>query len=783
MGIDPYLFEDSGAQEAQKLDFARYWKALKKRWWVVVITSIAVTVPWVIYVKQEKPIYEATATIRFTNYAGNSEALMSARYQKINSRSFNERVVSELGLVLAIEQQKDRETPIFRKQIFSKFTSGSNPVPGRYVLRFPGNGSFLLNRLIDENRREVTLRKGEITDATLDTVSVNGFTFQLASDSRNFPPELFFTIKGFRSTVKSLQGRIKVNMADDGTMMQVSLSDNDPYVVTQTVNSLARIVVQESQSTAKGTKAEQLKILDAQLRQAKAELDASNAKLAAARQRLTSGTDLTFQEKLSRRSKLDRELSDLKDYRDALKDLLARLNTLPAQDGETENSQVLEERRLIFRAIANNKAFDTNTSMTLNRQRLDDLEKEWSEVVRLTSTSNSRARELQRKISQLHNQIEETARARMITIDREISQKGMELAQLNASFDRLPIERTELTNLERENEQKAELYKALLGQFQKLEIEGAVETETIDILDPAIEPEMPVNSNKKAKAASGGVAGVVLGIFIVFLWEFMDRTIKTVDDIKTYLKLNVLGSIPQLEFDNVYDFQDQEKAKMIDQQLVTYDFAPTPVGEAYRSLRTSIVYNKKTGRIQTLVLTSTAPGDGKSFTAANLGITLAQQKSKTLLVDTDLRRGVQHNTFGVPKEPGFSNYLCGQVIMADITNETHIPNLWMISCGSLVPNPSELLGSIQMRRFLDEVRRKFDMIIFDTPPLNAATDAVVLGTQVDGVAIVVRAGKTHRDVARQKLELFHNLEAKIIGVILNGTPVDLAHEGYSYYHY
>lgn len=88
-----------------------------------------------------------------------------------------------------------------------------------------------------------------------------------------------------------------------------------------------------------------------------------------------------------------------------------------------------------------------------------------------------------------------------------------------------------------------------------------------------------------------------------------------------------------------------------------------------------------------------------------------------------------------------------------------------------------------MRRFLDEMRRKFDVIIFDTPPLNAATDAVVLGTQVDGVAIVVRAGKTHREVARQKLELFQNLEAKIIGVILNGTSVDLAHEGYSYYHY
>jgi len=101
----------------------------------------------------------------------------------------------------------------------------------------------------------------------------------------------------------------------------------------------------------------------------------------------------------------------------------------------------------------------------------------------------------------------------------------------------------------------------------------------------------------------------------------------------------------------------------------------------------------------------------------------------------------------------------------------------------LIPNPSELLGSHQMKRFLDEIRRRFDIIIFDTPPLNAATDAVVVGTQVDGTVIVVRAGKTHRDVAKQKLELYNQVPAKLIGVVLNGTTPDLAHEGYSYYHY
>jgi capsular exopolysaccharide synthesis family protein len=783
MGVDPYLLEDNGAPDAApKVDISRYWKALKKHWWLVVIITMAVTVPWVYYVKQEAPIYEATAKISFTNYTGASESIVSARFQQLNSRSFYERVVSELGLVMEIEQQEDQETPLFRKQLFAKFTSTSVPVSGRYGLRFPGNGTFSLHRVMEESEQEIELRRGNIAVATADTIAVNGFSLQLVSDHRNFPPEVFFSIGNFRSKVKSLQDRINLNMARDGSMVEVTLQDADPYVVTQTVNSLANFVVQESQGIGEGTTEEQLKILKAQAEKAKADLDASNEKLKYAKQRATSGSDLVFRDKLARRDGLEREVNELRNSRNSLRDLLGKMAALPAPaNGST--AEALSERRRIFNAIARNPAFTTDMTMSLDREHLDDLEKQWSTVVNQTSASHPEALKLQHEIETLHGQMAENARSRMGTLDSEIQLKQSELTRLNAMFSQLPSEGIELSSLQRENDLAAANYQTVLADLRKLQLERTTKTEFIEILDPAIEPEFPINSNKKTKAAAGGAFGFILGLMFVIIWEMMDRTIKSVEDIKGHLRLNVLGAIPQVAFDNVNEFQDHEKAKMMDQQLVTHDFAPTPIGEAYRSLRTSIIYNKKTGRLQTLVLTSTAPGDGKSFTAANLGIALAQQKSKTLLVDTDLRRGVQHNTFGVPKEPGFSNYLCGQVIGPDIINETHIPNLAMISCGSLVPNPSELLGSLQMRRFLDEMRRKFDVIIFDTPPLNAATDAVVIGTQVDGVAIVVRAGKTHREIARQKLELFQNLEAKIIGVILNGTSVDLAHEGYSYYHY
>jgi len=279
-------------------------------------------------------------------------------------------------------------------------------------------------------------------------------------------------------------------------------------------------------------------------------------------------------------------------------------------------------------------------------------------------------------------------------------------------------------------------------------------------------------------AMLGAFFALVMGLSVAFVLEFLDKSIKTPDDVKKYLKLPLLGTIPKVHFDHKYELQDFEKIRQIDSQLVTHDYSPTSIGEAYRALRTNIMFSKTIGRI-----TSPAPGDGKSFTASNLAIALAQHKTNTLLVDADLRRGVLHNTFACPKEPGLSNYLTGFSTLDEIINETYVPNLSLVSCGSMVPNPSELLGSFKMRQFIEETKRKFDVVIFDTPPLNAATDAVVLGTQTDAVAIVVLCEATNKDVAKRRLELFESVPARVIGVILNGTKAEMAHPGYSYYHY
>ena len=777
MELDGFAFEENGHEEGQKIDFGRYLKALKRRWWLVLIIAVVVAIPWAIYVKQEKPVYEATTSIRFRQQTENPKAMMQDIYEQLTSRTFAEQVVRDLGLVVSIEQSS--EGFLARNDLFSEFTSTKNPVPGEYFLRFSEDNKFHFGAIdsVDEET-EITIRSDEVYRAVFDTISVRGFSFKLA-DPMKLPKAATFRIFTFRDAVKSLQERINVDLNRNWTLMNLKLQDNDPYVVTETVNSLARKFIEESQSIEEEVESTKLKMLREQVRRAKEDWDGIERRLVEAKKNIGIGGSEIYQTTIAQRDKTKQELNILTTQRDALKELIGRLKQAPSNEESNSGSA----KRYIYSAIAQSKIFDNTSSMSVIRQRLDDLESKWEKEITIKTDQHPDVVALKNKIQELYSQISETADVKLNSLNNEIAKTERETTRLSAQIQQLPQKQSTLTELEREAERKSTYHQKLLSELQQAQIANDVAKSSIEILDPAIEPELPINRNKKVKAVAGGIVGLMLGIGLIVLLEVLDRTIKSVDDVKASMKLNILGTIPQIVYDEHFEHQDQEKAKMIDQQLVTHDYSPTPIGEAYRSLRTNILFSKSVGRVQSFVITSTAPGDGKSFTAANLSITMAQQKSNTLLIDTDLRRGVLHNTFGVSKEPGFSNYLTGAIHASEIINETHIPNLSLISCGSLIPNPSEMLGSVQLRRFLDEMRRRFDLIIFDTPPLNAATDAVVLGTQVDGTVVVVRAGKTKKDIARQKMELFQNVQAKLLGVVLNGTSVDLAHEGYSYYHY
>ena len=767
--------EEAQQEEGEGLDIGRYIQAVKKRWWLILSIFIVITVPWLLYVKSLPPSYEAFCDIEFRSLEAETTNIISeSKIIKLRSRTFAEKVVAQLGLTLIIDSKKQGFS---RHQLFAEFKTNTEPRAGDYIFRKKDDGTYSIHWIDGDIERPID--QGSILQATLNLKETNaGFSFKLASKVSNLPQKVTFQISLFKYAVIAFRRQTNVSFRGP-KILRLTMADRDPVLVAKMVNGLADIYVDESRFLSKSSVEDHKKIIEERMNKAKEKLIESEEKLKEFKRTHVVSLDA---ETSNRVTDLHKSENQIESYQKQKGDLDELLNKLQQSDYSVEDKARL---KYVYRELAKLPTFETNYKMGALRSQLQDLETEYDEVTRGGLTKkHKRAIELENNIAVIHTEIKEEAKNHRNEISKEIASLKGDVSNLRYNLkQKLPEDEARLMELQREVRSNEEIYNQLNSQASILTISETVETESVNILDPALVPDFPINRDKKKKAIMGAFLGFALGLGLAIGLEFLDKSIKSVADVKKYLRLQVLGTIPNIDFKDIGDFQDSEKVKQIDQQLVTYDYSPTPIGEAYRSLRTNLVFSKAAGRIQTFVITSTSPGDGKSFTAANMAISIAQHKSSTLLIDADLRRGVLHNTFGIPKEPGFTNYLTNMVSFAHIINETLIPNLSMISCGSLLPNPSELLGSHQMKRFLDEAGRKFDIIIFDTPPLNAATDAIVLGTQVEAVVVVIRSGVTNRKIAQQKMELFKNVPARVLGVVLNGTTAEFGHDGYSYYHY
>ena len=218
-------------------------------------------------------------------------------------------------------------------------------------------------------------------------------------------------------------------------------------------------------------------------------------------------------------------------------------------------------------------------------------------------------------------------------------------------------------------------------------------------------------------------------------------------------------------------------------RLITYEDPKSPVSESYRSLRTNITYASADKKIKSLLVSSPQPGEGKSTTVANLAIAFAQLRKRTLLIDADLRKPVQHNVYDVPRGPGLSEYLVGEIEdFNSIIHATKVENLHIVTAGGLPPNPSELLGSDRMSKLVARLEDQWDMVLFDSPPIVAVTDSSMISNEIDALIMVVKAGQTDLAAVDRTLDTISNVGSPLIGAILNvANPETLAGK-YSYYY-
>ena len=359
----------------------------------------------------------------------------------------------------------------------------------------------------------------------------------------------------------------------------------------------------------------------------------------------------------------------------------------------------------------------------------------------------------------------------------------------SGKMNQLPDKSLRLARLERSTKVGENIFMMLKEKYEESRIKEAGQTGNVRIIDKAIPPESPIKPKKKLNILLGALLGLVLGGGLALMLESLDTSVRSIEDVEV-LDLPVLGYVPKIKNPEKHRQRTKSsdnplgpEARKVASTLLMH-FAPkSPVSEAYRTLRTNIQFSNLDHPPQAILITSPGPGEGKSTTVANLAVTFSQMGTKTLLIDADFRRPILHSLFGIEKEPGITNYLAGKIHLEGIIRKTPVENLDLITCGVIPPNPSELLASQRMKEFIAELKNRYQMIIFDTPPVIVVTDAMVLGVLLDGVALVASAGQTSQEGLGRAKTLLDNVNAKVMGAVLNKIEAKHSYGSYHYYYY
>lgn len=325
-------------------------------------------------------------------------------------------------------------------------------------------------------------------------------------------------------------------------------------------------------------------------------------------------------------------------------------------------------------------------------------------------------------------------------------------------------------------EQSIEQERERVIENLKQEAEGRVQVSNARIVEEARLPKAPSGPNRFRIVSSGlGVEFFVL-IVLVFLWDRLDDTVHSPDDLRRKgITLPFLGPVPVIKNSDV----PQEE-----RFLVTHYQRRSQIAESFRYLRVAINFSAPAEKLKTLVFTSSIPNEGKSFIAHNIAVSLAQDGNRTLIIDADLRKPIAQRVYRMENLTGLSNFLTSDIQFDTIIRESFIENLWVILSGPVSPNPSEILGSKRMTELLHSASERFDRIIIDTPPVTGIGDSLILGSITTHVVFVIRSSKTPVDVIRQSREIIEKSGVRIIGAILNQVDVEKERYGgyYKYYY-
>ncbi|MDQ6967397.1 MAG: polysaccharide biosynthesis tyrosine autokinase, partial [Mariprofundaceae bacterium] len=447
-------------------------------------------------------------------------------------------------------------------------------------------------------------------------------------------------------------------------------------------------------------------------------------------------------------------------------------------------------------------------------KRLVEMALKYTELSTNYTDANPQIQELRQQAEDiLASMVDELAKQVSLTQRRmQAIQESMNSAE--RKYQGVPEQALELQRLQRSVTSNEELFGLLEKKYQEVLIKESEKVQEVSLVRPAMLSQVRINPIKVSQTGMAGlILGLVLGLIVALILETMDTSVGTIEEVENFLEVPVIGFVPHLSHEEGIELFSGEKGletsgSALERQLrlVSHFSPPSTIAESYRSLRTNLLFSQA-GEHRVILVASSTVKEGKSTIAANLSVVVAQQGARVLLIDADMRKPMQHHTFGLKRTPGLGEVLLGQqhwqdavsrfsdVMLGDMGIDQALmtpglDQLDILTCGKVNANPPDLLGSPLMTTILDEAREEYDMVILDMPPLLHTTDATVVASKVDGVLLVYHIGSVVRGALKRVKVNIENVGGTVLGVVLNGVRGDLSpdysnykmdqHYGYAY---
>ena len=575
-------------------------------------------------------------------------------------------------------------------------------------------------------------------------------------------------------------GSLSVKRVANSRLMDVSFESTSPLLAAQVVNAhIKNFIDQNFQSHYEATTRASTWLTD-QLSELKIRVEkAEDARIAYERQNQIWALDGDKQNVTTQRlGDLNKELTDAQSERMRKQSLFEY-----AKAGDVDSVPQIRDNAAVQDLSRRRAEIYTFYTDALN-QYGPNFPKVLRLQAQLKELDAAAAKEKKAVIARLESEYRE-ARQREDLLTQALNQQKAEVNQMSERMVQYSI-------LKREAEANKALYDGLLTKLKEAGISAGLRSSNIRVVDPAMVPTSPARPAKTRNIVLSFVIGLVGGIGLALLREYMDNTIKSPDDVETLARLPSLAVVPAFVESNgnrsrvslLKGHSSNGHEKRI--ELVAQHLPKSQMSEAFRALRTALLLSQADHPPQVILVTSALPREGKTTAAANLAVTLAQLGDRTLLIDADLRKpGVGRLlNLGSGKYAGLSSYLAG-VSSLDLVTIQHpaIPNLSAIPTGPLPPNPADLLSSHKLTDAIAELRTKFKFIVIDSPPIMAATDAVILSVKADGVLLVVRSGETPKEAFTRTRDLLLSVKCHLLGVVLNAVDSSAPDYYYSYRYY